>query len=110
MWANCAQLFKLRFCLLHTLFSAVKRVRGDRIFGHPLRVAATSAIALLLGLSVLLPRILDSPIVVDPVPQWIPQGDRVWVDLSGSFKTPDSQEVPLEDFRGKVLFLNLWAT
>lgn len=36
--------------------------------------------------------------------------ERAPIDLSGTFRTLDGKEVSLENFRHKVLFLNVWAT
>lgn len=41
---------------------------------------------------------------------WIPVEKREPIDLSGSFKTLNGQTVSLNDYRDKVLFLNVWAT
>ena len=44
--------------------------------------------------------------------EWLPVEERKPIDLSGTFKTLDGEDVPLidSDLESKVLFLNLWAT
>ncbi|MDA2935095.1 TlpA family protein disulfide reductase [Acidobacteria bacterium AH-259-D05] len=44
--------------------------------------------------------------------QWLPEEDRQAMDLSGTFKTLEGEDVPLLDSDGEstVLFLNIWAT
>lgn len=44
--------------------------------------------------------------------EWLPTQDRQPIDLSGTFKTLDGEDVPLisPDAESQVLFLNLWAT
>jgi len=44
--------------------------------------------------------------------EWLAVEERVPMDLSGTFKTLDGEDVPLidSDLESKVLFLNLWAT
>ncbi|MCH8016336.1 MAG: TlpA family protein disulfide reductase [Acidobacteria bacterium] len=44
--------------------------------------------------------------------EWVPVEERKPIDLSGTFKTVDGEDVPLidSDLESKVLFLNLWAT
>ncbi len=43
---------------------------------------------------------------------WLAVEERKPIDLSGTFKTLDGEDVPLidSDIESKVLFLNLWAT
>ena len=43
---------------------------------------------------------------------WLAVEERKPIDLSGTFKTLDGEDVPLidSDLESKVLFLNLWAT
>ena len=44
--------------------------------------------------------------------EWVTLEEREPIDLSGTFKTLDGEDVPLidSDLESKVLFLNLWAT
>ncbi len=44
--------------------------------------------------------------------EWLAVEEREPIDLSGTFKTIDGEDVPLIDseLESKVLFLNLWAT
>ncbi len=44
--------------------------------------------------------------------EWLAVEEREPIDLSGTFKTLDGEDVPLidSDLESKVLFLNLWAT
>jgi len=44
--------------------------------------------------------------------EWLAVEERKPIDLSGTFKTIDGEDVPLidSDLESKVLFLNLWAT
>ena len=44
--------------------------------------------------------------------EWLAVEERQPIDLSGTFKTLDGEDVPLidSDLESKVLFLNLWAT
>ena len=44
--------------------------------------------------------------------EWVAVEEREPIDLSGTFKTLDGEDVPLidSDLESKVLFLNLWAT
>ena len=43
---------------------------------------------------------------------WLAEEERETIDLSGTFKTLDGEDVPLVDpeLESKVLFLNMWAT
>ena len=41
--------------------------------------------------------------------KWIPDAQRVKVDLRGDFKTADGRKVSLRDLKSKVTFLNFWA-
>lgn len=41
---------------------------------------------------------------------WIPAAKRHKVDLGSSLQTLQGEEVSLEELKGKVLFLNFWAT
>jgi thiol-disulfide isomerase/thioredoxin len=44
--------------------------------------------------------------------QWFPEEERQTLDLSGTFKNLEGEDVPLLDSEaeGNVVFLNLWAT
>ena len=44
--------------------------------------------------------------------QWFPEEERQPLDLSGTFKNLEGEDVPLldSDAEGNVVFLNLWAT
>jgi peroxiredoxin len=42
--------------------------------------------------------------------EWLPENDRIEVNLSGTFKDVEGNSVDLEDFRNDVLMLNFWAT
>ncbi len=46
------------------------------------------------------------------VREWLPTQDRQPMDLSGTFKTVDGEDVPLinPDAESQVVFLNMWAT
>ena len=52
----------------------------------------------------------SGPLVVPQEVEWAEPEDRQPVDLSGTFKTLDQEEVSLTDLQSKVLFLNFWAT
>lgn len=47
----------------------------------------------------------------DPI-QWLPEEERQTMDLSGTFKTLEGEDVPLldPDAEGNLVFLNMWAT
>ncbi len=42
--------------------------------------------------------------------QWVPPDDRELVDLQIALTTVDGVETSLQEFDGKVIFLNFWAT
>ncbi|UCF36662.1 MAG: TlpA family protein disulfide reductase [Acidobacteriota bacterium] len=41
---------------------------------------------------------------------WLPEEERIKVDLSGTFETVTGERIRLNDLTGKVVFLNFWAT
>lgn len=60
----------------------------------------------LLALQVTIPRSEEATGTLE----WIRSEERKSLDLSGTFKTLDGRDVSMENFRKKVLFLNVWAT
>jgi len=56
---------------------------------------------------------VDSSIELPSAPiQWLPEEERQPMDLSGTFKTLEGEDVPLldPDAEGNLVFLNMWAT
>lgn len=41
---------------------------------------------------------------------WLPEADRIPLDLSGELLTPDGNPVYLSDFDEEILIVNFWAT
>ena len=42
--------------------------------------------------------------------EWLPENDRIEVNLSGTFHDVEGNSVDFEEFRNDVLMLNFWAT
>ena len=56
---------------------------------------------------------VDSSVELPSGPiQWLPEEERQLMDLSGTFKTLEGEDVPLLDpeSEGNLVFLNMWAT
>jgi thiol-disulfide isomerase/thioredoxin len=42
--------------------------------------------------------------------EWLPENDRIEVNLAGTFQDVEGNSVNLDEFRDEVLMLNFWAT
>lgn len=73
-------------------------------------VFALSLAALLLFLAYSFWSGPDPAMGAPPSASFIPEEERNPLDLSGTLRTLDGQRVTLEQYRDKLLFLNLWAT
>ncbi|MGH9341889.1 MAG: redoxin domain-containing protein [Acidobacteriota bacterium] len=77
-------------------------------------IVSMPLLVLLLGLYLILPSVAEVPVTASPYldsqMDWIPEGEREPIDLSGTLQTLDGTEVSLKNFSDKALFLNIWAT